>query len=59
MIELLDYFGIIVFASPGALAAGAPLIIAALLGVVSAAFGGIIRDIICRETPLVLLKKIT
>jgi uncharacterized membrane protein YeiH len=40
------------------LAADAPLIIAALFGVVSATFGGIIRDIICRETPLVLLKEI-
>jgi uncharacterized membrane protein YeiH len=34
------------------------LIIAALLGVVSATFGGLIRDIICRETPLILLKEI-
>jgi uncharacterized membrane protein YeiH len=41
-----------------ALAADVPLIIAALLGVVSATFGGLIRDIICRETPLILLKEI-
>ena len=56
-----DAVGLALFAVLGAqtaLAAGAPLIIAALLGVVSATFGGIIRDIICRETPLVLLKEI-
>ena len=56
-----DAIGLAVFAVLGAqtaLAAGAPLIIAALLGVVSATFGGLIRDIICRETPLILLKEI-
>jgi uncharacterized membrane protein YeiH len=56
-----DAVGLAVFAVLGAqtaLAADAPLIIAALLGVVSATFGGIIRDIICRETPLILLKEI-
>ena len=56
-----DAVGLAVFAVLGAqasLAAGAPLIIAALLGVVSATFGGIARDIICRETPLILLKEI-
>ena len=56
-----DAVGLAVFAVLGAqtaLAVGAPLIIAALLGVVTATFGGIIRDIICRETPLVLLKEI-
>jgi uncharacterized membrane protein YeiH len=53
-----DALGLALFAVLGAqtaLAAGAPLIIAALLGVVSATFGGILRDIICRETPLILL----
>lgn len=56
-----DAIGLALFAVLGAqtaLAAEAPLIIAALLGVVSATFGGIIRDIICRETPLVLLKEV-
>jgi uncharacterized membrane protein YeiH len=33
-------------------------IIAALLGVVSATFGGLIRDILCNETPLILLREI-
>jgi uncharacterized membrane protein YeiH len=56
-----DAVGLAVFAVLGAqtaLAADAPLIIAALLGVVSATFGGLTRDIICRETPLILLKEI-
>lgn len=56
-----DALGLALFAVLGAqtaLAGGAPLIIAALLGVVSATFGGILRDIICRETPLILLKEI-
>lgn len=56
-----DAVGLAVFAVLGAQAsldAGAPLIIAALFGVVSATFGGLIRDIICRETPLMLLKEI-
>jgi uncharacterized membrane protein YeiH len=56
-----DAVGLAVFAVLGAqtaLATDVPLIIAALLGVVSAIFGGLIRDIICRETPLILLKEI-
>lgn len=56
-----DAVGLALFAVLGAqasLAAGAPPVIAALLGVVSATFGGIIRDILCRETPLILLKEI-
>ena len=56
-----DAVGLAVFAVLGAqtaLTADVPLIIAALLGVVSATFGGLIRDIICRETPLILLKEI-
>ncbi len=56
-----DAVGLAVFAvlgSQAALSVGAPAVIAALLGVVSATFGGIIRDILCRETPLILLKEI-
>lgn len=56
-----DAVGLAVFAVLGAqtaLGADVPLIIAALLGVVSATFGGLIRDIICRETALILLKEI-
>ena len=56
-----DALGLAVFAVLGAqtaLAVDVPPIIAALMGVMSATFGGIIRDVICRETPLVLLKEI-
>ena len=56
-----DAIGLAVFSVLGteaARAAGAPLIVAALLGVVSATFGGIFRDIICREPSLLLLKEI-
>lgn len=56
-----DAIGLAVFAVLGsqtALANDAPLIIAALLGVVSATFGGLIRDIVCNETPLILLREI-
>ena len=56
-----DAVGLAVFAVLGAqtaLANDAPLIIAALLGVVSATFGGLIRDILCNETPLILLREI-
>jgi uncharacterized membrane protein YeiH len=56
-----DALGLAVFAVLGAqtaLANDAPLIIAALLGVVSATFGGLIRDILCNETPLILLREI-
>ena len=56
-----DAFGLAVFAVLGAqtaLASDAPPMIAALLGVVSATFGGLIRDIVCNETPLILLREI-
>ena len=56
-----DAIGLALFAVVGtqiALVAGAPALIAALMGVVTATFGGIMRDILCRETPLVLLKEI-
>ena len=56
-----DALGLAVFAVLGAqtaLANDAPLIIAALLGVVSATFGGLVRDIVCNETPLILLREI-
>ena len=56
-----DAIGLALFAVVGtqiALQADAPAPIAALMGVVTATFGGIMRDIICRETPLVLLKEI-
>ena len=37
-----------------ALDAGMPVFIASMLGVIGAAFGGVIRDILCGDTPLLL-----
>jgi uncharacterized membrane protein YeiH len=37
-----------------ALAAGMPLFIASMMGVITGVFGGVLRDIICNEIPMVL-----
>lgn len=37
-----------------ALDAGMPLFVASMLGVIGAAFGGVIRDILCGDTPILL-----
>ena len=61
MLLWADAVGLAVFAVLGAdtaHAAGAPFTIATSMGVVTATFGGIIRDVLCRETPLILLKEI-
>lgn len=52
-----DAIGLSVFAVLGteaALTAGAAPVIAAMMGVITATFGGIIRDVICNEYPLLL-----
>ncbi|NTV95528.1 MAG: trimeric intracellular cation channel family protein [Thiobacillus sp.] len=52
-----DALGMALFTVIGtsiALQAGAPWLIAALMGMVTAVFGGVIRDILCNEVPLVL-----
>ncbi len=41
-----------------ALAAGVSPGIAVIMGLMSAAFGGLVRDILCAETPLILRKEI-
>ena len=56
-----DALGLAVFAVTGtakALGAGAPTISAILLGVITATFGGIIRDILAGDVPLVLRRDI-
>lgn len=56
-----DAVGLALFAVAGAeaaLLAGADPWAAALLGVVSACFGGIVRDVVCGEVPLVLRREI-
>ncbi|SDB65782.1 trimeric intracellular cation channel family protein [Belnapia rosea] len=56
-----DAVGLSLFAVLGAeiaLIAGAPPWAATLLGVATATFGGVLRDVICNEIPLLLRKEI-
>ena len=41
-----------------ALSAGAPALVAVLMGVMTATFGGILRDVLCAEVPLILRREI-
>lgn len=56
-----DALGLGLFAVQGAetaLRAGAGSVVAVLLGMVTATFGGIIRDVLCAEVPLMLRREI-
>jgi len=56
-----DAFGLALFALIGtqkAMAFGAEPVIAILMGVVTGTFGGMIRDVLCGEVPLVLRREI-
>ena len=58
---LFDSIGISLFTLLGlqkALAVGAPVEVAIILGVITATFGGVIRDILCNEIPLIFRKEI-
>ncbi|MEP1096711.1 MAG: trimeric intracellular cation channel family protein [Cyclobacteriaceae bacterium] len=58
---MFDTIGIAVFTVLGlqkALSLGVHPIIAIIMGMVSAVFGGVIRDIICNEIPLIFRKEI-
>ncbi len=58
---LFDTIGIAVFTILGlqrALTAGIDPVISVMMGMVSAVFGGVIRDIICNEIPLIFRKEI-
>jgi len=58
---VFDTLGIGLFTVLGAektLALGLSPVIAVLMGVVSAAFGGVIRDVLCGEVPLIFRKEI-
>ena len=58
---MFDTIGIAVFTVLGmqkALLIGAHPVIAIMMGMVSAVFGGVIRDIICNEIPLIFRKEI-
>ncbi|THF65370.1 trimeric intracellular cation channel family protein [Pseudothauera rhizosphaerae] len=53
---LPDAVGLALFTVSGtqaALAMGAPWLVASLMGVVTGVFGGIVRDVLCNEVPLV------
>ncbi len=57
----LDAAGLALFAAVGAqkaLALGTGGLIACMMGIVTAVFGGIIRDVICNEVPLILKREI-
>lgn len=56
-----DAFGLALFAALGtqkAMAAGTGALVAITMGVMTAAAGGVIRDILCNEIPLVLRKEL-
>ena len=54
--QATDAIGLGLFAASGAafaLAAGMPIIVVVLLGVVTGVFGGVLRDVLCNEIPVV------
>ena len=56
MLQATDALGLGLFAVSGAslaLAAGMPLIVVALMGVITGVFGGVLRDVLCNEIPVV------
>src|SRR4051794_39240057 len=56
-----DAVGLAVFCIGGAkvaLSAGASALVAVLMGVMTATFGGILRDVLCAEVPLILRREI-
>lgn len=60
-LEVADAFGLAVFTVVGAkvaLAAGGSPIIVVLMSAMTATVGGMIRDVLCNETPLILRREI-
>lgn len=56
LLQATDALGLGLFAISGAsltLAAGMPVIIVTLMGVVTGVFGGVMRDVLCNEVPAV------
>ena len=57
LIVVADALGLGLFSVAGvaaALGAGMPLFIASMMGVITGTFGGVLRDIVCNEIPMVL-----
>jgi len=53
---IADAFGLALFNVVGmekALLTGAPMVVAIAMGTITSVFGGLIRDVLCREVPLV------
>jgi uncharacterized membrane protein YeiH len=58
---LFDTIGIAVFTILGlqkALDVGTPAIVAVMMGTISAVFGGVVRDVLCNEEPLIFRKEL-
>jgi uncharacterized membrane protein YeiH len=56
LIVIADAFGLGLFSALGASLAqeaGMPLFVAAMMGVITGIFGGVLRDVLCNEIPLV------
>jgi uncharacterized membrane protein YeiH len=56
-----DAFGLAIFCVGGtktALASGATEVVAVLMGTMTACFGGVLRDVLCAEVPLVLRREV-
>ncbi|GAA4017210.1 trimeric intracellular cation channel family protein [Actimicrobium antarcticum] len=57
LIVVADALGLGLFSVAGvaaAISAGMPLFIASMMGVITGIFGGVLRDIVCNEIPMVL-----
>ena len=55
---VVDAFGLALFTVAGAqaaLASHAPWLVASLMGVMTGAAGGLVRDVLCNQTPLIML----
>ncbi len=60
-LEVADALGLAVFTvvgARGALAAGAPPVVVVIMSATTATVGGMVRDVLCDETPLILRKEI-
>jgi uncharacterized membrane protein YeiH len=60
-LPIADAFGLAVFTVVGskvAIAAGGPAVIVVLMGATTGTVGGMIRDVLCNDTPLILRREI-
>ena len=60
-LEVADAFGLAVFSVVGArvaLGVGAPPVVVVIMSAVTATVGGMVRDVLCDETPLILQEEI-